>query len=229
MTEKTLLSFMSLVDDKYLEEADPTRKTRIKLGLKKLTAIAASICVIVTALFLSLYFPLRNTKNPVGNGGEHHGSIPQPSESCIFKADKTEFDIDDVTLTFSFGCHFNLEIDLSSGWNVPEFDVYFADIYNEPLYLIRHSTENFASEEYRITDILDEQDHHLIETVYNHSETVTIPAELFTKQQGALMFAVSGVNLNSREQKYELITCVYFNYDIVNGKVIISRWDGHRV
>lgn len=229
MIDKTMLNFISSVDDKYLEEAYPTKNPGKTFGWKQITAIAASICIIITALFVSLYVPSMNTKNPAGNGGEHHGSAPQPSESCIFKADKTEFDIDDVTLTFFFGCHFNKVIDLSSGWNVPEFDVYFADIYNEPLYLIRHSTENFASEEYRITDILDEQDHHLIETVYNHSETVTIPAELFTKQQGALVFAVSGVNLNSQEQKYELITCVYFNYDIVNGKVIISRWDGHRV
>ena len=240
MIEKTMLDFISLVDDKYLEEAYPAKKPKKNFGWKHITAIAASICVIVSALFVSLYIPSGNTKKPigdggeypgnsVGNGGEHHGSAPQPSESCIIKTDKSEFDIDDVTLTFCFGFRFNGEIDLSQGLNVPEFDVYFADVYNEPLYLIRHSTENFMSEKYRITEILDEQDHHLIETVYNHSETVTIPAELFTKQQGALMFAVSGVDLNSQEQKYKLITGICFNYDIVNGKVKISRWDGKRM
>ncbi len=240
MMKQNVAGMLSLVDENYVSEADPTQsKPKQKLSWQKLTAIAASICVFVSVLVISILIPTMNSdKPPIGNTGLESGFTassgePIPDNWCAYKSATNEFDIDNVTLTFYFGTIMPKEVTdeyienyLENGINIPEFDVYFGDTYCNPLYLIRHSTENFISTEYScyIEDYYSKE----VNIIYNHSETVTIPQELFTRQQGAISFYISGTDINELEPEYKMIACILMNYDIKDGKIVLSKWDGKR-
>ena len=234
MTKYKFASMLSLIDENYISEAEPTQnKPERKFSWKKIAAIAASICV-VSALAVSILIPtLNHNAPPISTGLEWGFQVADgdevPTNSCAYKIAKAEFDIgENINVTFYFGGAFADDINHEREVNnIPEFDVYFGDTEQNLLYLIRHSTENFVSEEYRVTLVYDEN-WHIKEKVYNHSESVTIPQELLTEQQGVICFYVSGMNINELEPEYEPIVGVLINYDIENGKVVLSKWDGHR-
>jgi hypothetical protein len=62
MKNRKLFCAMSQADDKYVEEAAPRRLTR-RPQWQKWTAIAACLCLLVTALNLVLFIPF-NTNPP---------------------------------------------------------------------------------------------------------------------------------------------------------------------
>ncbi|MCH5162383.1 MAG: hypothetical protein J1G38_02705 [Clostridiales bacterium] len=238
MIKQNIIGMLSLVDENFVGEADPTQRPKQRLGWKKLTAIAASVCVFVSALALSIIIPTMNNDKPsAGKTGLEWGFVVSsddlPSEWCAYKSDTDTFDIYDVTLEFYFGTIMprdvtdeHIDNELENGSNIPEFDIYFGNSHEEPLYTVRHSTENFISKEYSCYI----EDYYSKETkiVYNHSERITIPQELFTSRQGVISFCIAGVNINEYEPKYKVFTRVLLNYDIVNGKVVLSAWDGRR-
>ena len=204
--------------------------------LRYVSAICASFVILLCAIIIPI--ALNNTPPstpPVGStklewGFQYSDGMVSNPASCAYRSESNTFDINNVTLTLYFGGYFSSDIELEreNVWNIPEFDVYFAG-YDplEQLHLIRHSTDNFVSEEYRTNWLFDEQ-HYLTEIQYNHSEVVTVPANLFSKQQGIIGFCVGGININNVEPKYEIITCAYLNYDMVDEKVVLSPWDGYR-
>ncbi|MCH5163612.1 MAG: hypothetical protein J1F36_01200 [Clostridiales bacterium] len=246
MTKQRWIEVLSLVDEKYIIEADPfNNKAKPNFGWKRLGLLAASIGIFVAAVVLLCFKPfgINTPINPptpptpstpttpptaLEWGFSYGSGAPLPSDFCAYKSDKSEFDIDDVTFTIFFGSILDvyLDDDHKYGRNIPEFDIYFADVNVEMLYLIRHNEENYASEKYKCR-IIDEADGSF-KIEFNYSEEVTIPKELFTKEQGVIGFCVGGIDLNSVRKEYELLTCVYFNYDIVNDKVVLSKWDGYR-
>ena len=60
MKKRKLLRAMSLADDKYVEEAAPRNLTR-RPAWHKWTALAACLCLLVTALNLVLFIPYNTT------------------------------------------------------------------------------------------------------------------------------------------------------------------------
>ena len=170
---------------------------------------------------------------PAGTGLEWGFQVADgeevPANSCAYKIAKTEFDVgENIDITFYFGGAFADDIDRErEAYNIPGFDVYFGDTEQNQSYLIRHCTENFVSEEYRVTLIYDEN-RHIKGKAYNHSETVTVPQELLDGQQGVICFHVGGININEPEPEYRPIVCALVNYDVENGKVVLSEWDGYR-
>lgn len=247
MIKQNVAGMLSLVDENYVSEADPTQsKPKQKLSWQKLTAIAASICVFISVLAISILIPTMNSDVPPDSGRDTGlawgfqvaDGNEIPTEWCAYKTAKIKYDIgENIEITFYFGSMFNEDInqDLEGRINIPEFDVYFGDAADKQLHLIRHSTENFVSEEYRITPVFDEN-WYIKKLIYNHSETVTIPQELLTEQQGVIRFYVAGINVNEYDPEYDpdlvpeykIITCVLINYDIKDGKVVLSKWDGKR-
>ena len=62
MKSKKLLDSMNLLDDKYIEEANPQNKRKKKrINWIKFGALAACICLMVTALNLFLFIPFKTT------------------------------------------------------------------------------------------------------------------------------------------------------------------------
>ncbi len=247
-------NILSFVNEEYVIESDPLKQSdkqverkdieperentslsgkrvAISVNAKKFFAIAVSACLIIAAILIGIIVPSLNKPTQPTKlkwGFESNGGA-EPSESCAYMSETNTFDIDNVTLTFYFGADFSSDInqELELVRNIPEFDVYFADADRNPIYTIRHSTENFVSEEYRVTCVYDEN-YNFIEKIYNHSESITIPKELFTEEQGVIRFYVSGININEIQPTYKTIVSAYINYDIKDGKVILSPWDGHR-
>lgn len=244
MIKQNVAGMLSLVDEKYVSEADPTQsKPKQKLGWQKLTAIAASICVFISVLAISILIPtMGSDKPPVNNypalewGFEYSAHEPIPDAFCAYQSGINEFDLNNVVVNFCYGGLFSPDInhELENGRNIPEFDVYFGDSYYKPLYLVRHSTENFVSEKYRCTVGSSEG---VVLIGYSYSERIIIPQELFVKQQGVISFCIGGVNVNEYDPEYDpelvpeykVIACILMNYDIKDGKVVLSKWDGKRM
>ena len=57
MKKNKLLTDMSLIDEKYVEEARPERLKQKKQSIMRLGALAACICIMVTALSLFMFIP----------------------------------------------------------------------------------------------------------------------------------------------------------------------------
>lgn len=61
MKNKKLLNHMNLLDDKYINEANPQNRKRKKINFLRLGALAACICLMVTSLSLFLFIPFKTT------------------------------------------------------------------------------------------------------------------------------------------------------------------------
>ncbi len=61
MKNERLLDKMNLLDDKYIEEANPQNRKRKKINWLRFGALAACVCLMVTALNLFLFIPFKTT------------------------------------------------------------------------------------------------------------------------------------------------------------------------
>lgn len=240
---------LSLVNEEYIYESNPLNLQEQPLKkitesksekrfifksskkVKKFVAIAASCCLTLFLLVLCIIVP--NINNVAGTeleyGFYYSNNAPLPSDFCAYKSDTNEFEMDNVSLTFFYGGLFASDInqELENVRNIPEFDVYFGDADNEPVYTIAHSNENYVSEKYRCDIITDES--QLVKIGFTHSEVITIPKSLFSEEQGVIRFCIRGVNVNEIAPELRLISCIYINYDVTKDeKVILSPWDGYR-
>lgn len=231
MTKQQWLGMLSLVDEKYVLEANPDRiQSKKQFRWKKFSVIAASIILSsIAAVASGIYlFADKTLTNSIRLewGFQYAGNGIIPKESCAYKSETNTFDIDNVTLTFYFGGVFapNISEELISGSNIPEFDLYFANAQQEPIYTIRHSFDNFVSEEYRLTWELIESS-NFVKMQFNHSEKVTIPREIISESHGIIRFCVGGINVNESIPQYKTITSAYINYEIIDDKVVLSPWN----
>ena len=58
---------------------------------------------------------------------------------------------------------------------------------------------------------------------FNHSETITIPQEIFTEESGIIYFSVFGTNQREPEPQNKVITGIGFYYKVVGEKVQLSK------
>ncbi len=61
MKNERLLDSMNLLDDKYIDEANPKGKGKKKINWMRFGALAACICLMVTSLSLFLFIPFKTT------------------------------------------------------------------------------------------------------------------------------------------------------------------------
>ena len=157
------------------------------------------------------------TKSP----GLEWGFIPKlsgcrelPHDSMAYRIDKTDFDIDDVKVTIYFGGYFSdsIELERECGRNIPEFEIYFSDSFENCILPIRQIEENYVSEKYRMSFIYDDS-HHATEMIFNHSEEITIPKELFSEEKGLIRIIVGGVNV--RISKYQILNRGIIRYEMI--------------
>ena len=105
---------------------------------------------------------------------------------CAYKSDKRVLDINDVTLTFYYGG--------TKGMDLPSFGIYFEN-EEETVYLIKeiknHNPERYiVNHEYKQFLFFDK----IIRT-FTHSETITIPKELFVNNTGHILFYMKANDL----------------------------------
>ena len=181
--------------------------------------------------------PNTDVTNPDNNGGDtntnagavlENGFKPSSSDAdpppnyCAYKSDINEFDIDDVTLDFFFGGYYpsGVEHELSHSRNYPTFDLYFVDDDGNSFF-VRRIEENFVSEKYSCEVVYDEN-WYITEIKYNYSEQITIPSDVFTKENGQVTFEIRSVHANDIESEMRCITGIKIFYQVSNGKVILS-------
>ena len=113
---------------------------------------------------------------------------------AAYRSDKTIFDIEDVTLTFYYGGDYDNDIEdiRENIYNIPSFDIYFTDEYGNEI-LVKTVEENFVSDKYNLDVIYGNW--YRTEFIFNHSESITIPKEMFTEESGVIYFSIKGTNI----------------------------------
>ena len=146
---------------------------------------------------------------------------------CAYESDKTEFDINNVTLEFSYGMYFFGSVE----WELEHCSQRFAyhDIYIESCQkngdktLIKRAEEDFISEKYRVTKVYDENN-NFVRWDFNCSEMITIPKEVFSKDKDHLVFRIYGEALvDDGIPSYRLLSSeVGIAYKVKGDKVILA-------
>ena len=147
---------------------------------------------------------------------------------CTYKTEKTEFDIDDVSIDLYYGGdYYDVQFNDEYGSIIPSFYIYVAgnwDGKNQKFnneHLIKHVEEPFISEKYDC-EIIRKQFlfWHTTEIIYNHCETITIPRELFIENSGVININIRGTDSRGNIVK---ITGTCFYYKVVGEKVLIAK------
>lgn len=143
---------------------------------------------------------------------------------CAYKSDKTEFDINDVTLELSYGCYFINDVEWELEHSGESFS--FHELYLESMdgnrFFIKRIDEDLISEKYRISRLYDEND-YFVEWKFNYSEMITIPKEVFADEYGRIAFRVYGENTVGYNPLYKLLSSAGFSYKVFGDKVVLSE------
>ena len=165
----------------------------------KARKIFSGLLCFMLALLLLLSGCEQPAQNPDGDassddvgleyGFDSGAGCESPPYECAYRSPKAVFDIDDVTLEFFFGGHYppNVEAFLKVE-SIPSFEVCFIDEQGKKI-VVQRVDENFVSEKYKCTWMYDEN-WNFIETAFNHSETLTVPKEIFLKETGSFSFQI---------------------------------------
>ena len=153
---------------------------------------------------------------------ENKGNRPQlHMHKCAYLSDKTEFDIDDVTLEFFWGADlvYDMEYAIYLSDDYPEFDVCFYDEYDQ-YFIVKHIEEPFVSEKY-LAEVTRENG-VVTDIKYNYSEMLTIPKEIFSKDKSYIWFSLKGMNYSKINYGEKTIAAILIYYKKSDGKIILS-------
>ena len=209
-------------------------------------AIAASVAVVVSG---GVYLGVRYWDG----GGAAVSTVPRgeilfaassgsaPVERMgqfgTYYSEKNQFPIDDVTLTFYFGISLpEVERNLDY-YDVPKLTLYFGKyVYfgkeigeNDYFVKVREYNVNFLSGEYYYETLHYENDKYYRK--YHHSEELTIPPEMFTKEasqmdsekEGGFFLTVYGENKAIHaDRSTQIVIAIEVDYSIENGVVTIK-------
>ncbi|MCL2141236.1 MAG: hypothetical protein FWH42_06250 [Dehalococcoidia bacterium] len=157
---------------------------------------------------------------------------------------KVKFDIDDVTLDFSYG-HSGNSIGLGQHYDAEGKDNYilscFAVYFCDELYVSSftdyvHSDYRSIDNCYFIKEIMVEafhSDNYLNErkmdlllrrrTIFSHKEEMTVPRGVFERENGKLAFQVVGINYSIKDKCYivEHLSFISVYYEYLDSQTIV--------
>jgi len=140
---------------------------------------------------------------------------PSPPHYCAFSSDKTEFDLDDVTLTFYFGHGYNNLIG-SEPLFAKSIFVGISDKSNLKIFHMLYSHEFFTNH-YIVTQNKD----NYYKLAYNHSEIITLPREYFSKDKGSINFwfnlFATEINITEYDSLYDAMNAANSHSDAFSG------------
>lgn len=182
------------------------------------------IAFVITTSFLACK-PAQTDENAASKleYGFEFSNIPEPMDFCAFKSDSNQFDINNVSLDFYFGSSYIGEYNKDKyDWiSIPEFDIYFTDILDNMLHLVRHVDENYITDKYKVNIDVTPKTHKYIVN-YNHKENITIPSKLFTEKEGRLGFRLGGINVLSNNPHYYIFNGTWIYYKVNGTTVTLS-------
>lgn len=156
-------------------------------------------------------------------------------EACAYRSSKTEFDKNDVTLSFYFGTYFVYDDAQTQLERSPFRDYPFLDLYckaYKPVgtlfeqtgeHFIKRNNGRYISEHYNKYKAIFVCNSHwqLTEIIFNTKEVIKIPAELFTESEGFISFQIRAPHLLD-ENNIQTFNSVIINYRLEEDKVIIQ-------
>ena len=191
---------------------------------------------LVRGLFATLSFLMAFCMLLTGCGGKglesgfdaSNGDM-SPKYYCAYKSDTNKFSINDVSLEFYYGGVFTayLENERENASNYPMFEIYFMNDEEDKI-LIRTVEENLISEKYRCTP-KENIFGNIIGWKFNHSEILTIPNELFTKESGRISFVIYAEDVNAYKEDVNAYAGKGPKIDLVTGETIRYNIDGDNV
>ena len=192
----------------------------VKIKANK-TKIVARVMLVI--LLISSAINLAGCGNKGLEAGESKYGDFIPMFMCGYKSDNNEFDIDNVTLDFYYGC-------TAYKYSVPRFELYFSD-EKENMYLIKKVDEELTSEKYNIeTKYVPFLMRSFINNLtYNYCEKITIPKELFDKKEGYLFFMISTESLYYGETSDCLFCNNQYKTHILAEQILYYKVDGNIV
>lgn len=124
------------------------------------------------------------------------------------KSGNSEFDVNNVALDFSFGARFadDIEEEKQYGLNIEQVKLYFINDEGDEVFM-RKTDDNFTYESYRLTFLSEPQVDDHMNLVYAHTESLTIPSQLFYNDSGTIYFEVRGRNLNDGNSTQSEVIC----------------------
>ncbi|MBR1746901.1 MAG: hypothetical protein IJ735_01670 [Clostridia bacterium] len=137
-------------------------------------------------------------------------SIPtydeMPVDFCAYTAEKVEYDVDDVTIDFCFGFSSPFDRAESDFRDIPHAEIIFYNVADPNNKIVVGQIENYISDDYLCKvvteDIPGVDDGWIIkEILFRHSEKITIPQELFTGEEGYIVFFIVGEDVNNVDRK----------------------------
>lgn len=152
---------------------------------------------------------------------------PSLENFCSYYSQTSEFDIDDVTLTFYLYNIYNADVEYAGSlldeerWRDLQDNCGFNDVF---LYFI--SSSNDVCEEYFIKQL--EGDFYsgkyaLVNGEPSYSEEFTIPEELFFADSGSIIFGMLSARVEDAENYYPYISCSYLYYKKIDSTIILSN------
>lgn len=202
---------------------------------RKLQKIMGIVLLICTLIFSAIGCTSRRQSKEIQQGfysepAEGEQSPVQSSNQIAFKSDTNVFDIDDVTLTFGFGwlCATDSMTD-TSNYSIPEFDVIFSNDKDSSV-IAKHIDDEFYSPNFVITadHTWNEERSEIIRTehIFAHTESLTIPEELFTDNEGFIRVTLKGdVNYIPNSTGCFASTVIYYTKELDNVKLFDSWHD----
>ena len=141
---------------------------------------------------------------------------------CAFKSHKKVYDIDDVTLEFSYGGNYRDQLELCLYYNdIPSFEIYFENENGDKIF-VKRIEENLVSYKYNY-EIITYKWLDIRRIKFNHSEFITIPKEIFTREKGVIWFEMYGIDLKKSDTEIKWIAGTAISYKMDSGKVMLSR------
>ena len=190
------------------------KKTNFKINKTKLIARMMLIVLLLTSAVN--FTACRNKGLEAGFKWRQH---PDGTSDyfCAYKSDKREFDINDVTLIFYYGC--------TKGITCPSFKLYFEN-KNGDIYLIKEVRDP-NPDDYKVNlEYKETLFFNTYEKVFNYSESITIPKELFVNDSGVILFNVAitwSIDDLINESEWDNITRAAIYYKVKDNTVILSE------
>lgn len=176
------------------------------------------MCVIVAFSFFACTDTQNNVK--LEYGFEVNSNEPMSSDFCGFKSDSNQFDIDNVSLDFYFGSSYCGDSYEDKFISIPEFDIYFTDINDNLLYLVRHVDENYVSSKYKVD--FEVKENKKLKVIYNYYESIKIPKELLDGKDDRLGFRLGGIDVSSENPTYRIFNGAWIYYKLDGETVTLS-------
>ncbi len=154
------------------------------------------------------------------NGFVQYGDPLPPPLYCAYKSDKSEFDLDNVTLCFYYGGWYyrGIAYELNERHNIPAFELAFEDEHGNKI-VAKEVNENFVSEKYNC-NVTGNDKGRGITIEYSYCEMIKIPSEIFNYSTGSIHFEINGVDLHDFTPQKKCITSIPLYYELLeDGKV----------